>query len=615
MPSGPWRVALTCALLLLHCTDARPLGYQRAESLAARAVGGGGLGGGGDGGGGDGGGGEGGEGGGDGGGGEGEGGEGGGDGGGGEGGSGDASNKKAPAVFPLLKDYDGAMDEWRDLPMDALPKPPDGDLDDFSRIRLFVYQLPDEYSRGILDTTAQQWSTRYGIQSLCLIHGCALEYEEPLTKYSYSAEVPVMLRMLRSTTLTTDAANADAFLVPFPLGLWMTNTWGSVGPKPSGMEAHQLMQNLPGLLKHLDADTAKRHIFLYSADSVFLDVPIPHFEESIVVHLGDDLWSASGCLGLCQHILEGEQPLWERQKRFSRSVVVPHRQMYPLQSLEWSPSASRPILLHASFAEGRQAVRNRLLKAVEAQEKLMPGRFDLSGDQIVSLDVASESALNATFCLAPVGDSNGFCGRFYAALLHGCIPVRIDAYRRVPADQNDDPAYPFPSLIDWDSIVININTTESEGDLFDTLVPRLIALEPRAEKARRYLHKVRHLLAYDLARQVRSASNEPDAASAALYEIAAKLELKPPLTSAKQKLGGKCDDCEPLDLYEVGSDLPTPELGPWSPEDEQEYLFGPVAYTPAREHDKATGQRSLVQSVRRTAEQMREDGASRKLEY
>tara|TARA_B110001452_G_scaffold256259_1_gene249441 strand:+ start:1053 stop:1211 length:159 start_codon:yes stop_codon:yes gene_type:complete len=52
----------------------------------------------------------------------------------------------------------------------------------------------------------------------------------------------------------------------------------------------------------------------------------------------------------------------------------------------------------------------------------------------------------------------------------------------------------------------------------------------------------------------------------------------------------------------VGSDLPTPELGPWSPEDEQE-------------HDKATGQRTLVQSVRRTAEQMREDGESRKLEY
>lgn len=546
MPSSC--IGLACfALLLLQCANARPY-HRAANALDARAT---------------------------------------------------PSNKAAPAEFPPLSDYDGAADQWQAISMGSLPRPPPSDIEEFSRIRLFVYPLPVEYSQGVLNTTSQQWSTHYGNWSSCLIRGCALEYEEPLTKYSYSAEVPVMLRMLRAMTLTTDAAKADAFLVPFPLGLWMTNGWGNVGPRPSNTK--ELMEKLPGLLKHLDKHTAERHIFLYSADSAFLDVPIPHFHESIVVHLGDDLWSASGCIGACQHDLEGEQPLWYRKKRFSRSVVVPHRQMYPANSLDFDPTESRPILLHASFAEGRQAVRNRLLKAVEAQEKHAPGRLDLSGDQIASLDNASRSALNATFCLAPVGDSNGFCGRFYAALLHGCIPVRIDAYRRVPADREADPAYPFPSLIDWNSIVININTTESEGNVFDTLVPRLLALEPRARKARSYLHKVRHLLAYDLARQVRSARDEPDAASAALYEVAAKLVLKPPLKPAKQ-IGGKCDDCEPLDLYEVEGDLPTPELGPWSPENEEN-------------HARAERQRSFVPRTRLTSEQMHEAGASRMLEY
>ena len=49
---------------------------------------------------------------------------------------------------------------------------------------------------------------------------------------------------------------------------------------------------------------------------------------------------------------------------------------------------------------------------------------------MLSVRQASHDALTATFCLCPTGDSKGHTARLFHAIVHGCIPIRVDGWER-----------------------------------------------------------------------------------------------------------------------------------------------------------------------------------------
>eukprot|EP00966_Prymnesium_polylepis_P093186 2157453-Prymnesium_polylepis.2 len=100
---------------------------------------------------------------------------------------------------------------------------------------------------------------------------------------------------------------------------------------------------------------------------------------------------------------------------------------------------------------------------------------------------ARHTAQHSVFCLCPTGDSKGFTARLYFSLVHGCIPVRVDGHRRSTQGPNQW-RYPFPRLLDWDRLVVDVPWAETP-----TLLRRLKAFTA-AEITRRqdYLHSVAH---------------------------------------------------------------------------------------------------------------------------
>lgn len=142
--------------------------------------------------------------------------------------------------------------------------------------------------------------------------------------------------------------------------------------------------------------------------------------------------------------------------------------------------------------------RGKLLKSLTLAAK----RLNLTHALNLSITnqppaVASAVALESTFCLSPTGDSKGFTARFYYALLHGCIPVRLDAYPRRNLTL-ERVALPFPSQLNWSKLMVNVRNAESI--LRDTPgFLRQLRDMPKEEVQDRitYIRSVRHLFSYD----------------------------------------------------------------------------------------------------------------------
>ena len=304
----------------------------------------------------------------------------------------------------------------------------------------------------------------------------------------------------------------------------------------------QLWSTPPGgLLTHLNASTASRHVFFQSVDSVFVGLAEPGQPpfippEAIVIHLGDDYYYYGR--------VKRFSPI-KRAVRFHRSITVPYRSFLPaafdpLSPWDERPSHRRHLLLFGAFSVRRHWLRGALVEAINQTQHLAPRRV-MVGKTSGFSSLAQAAALqhNATFCLCPTGDAPSFTQRLYVSILHGCIPVRIDTYLRYPPDPEQvEYAYPFPHLIDWRRMLVSISVNNENAtkdslartgfDLlksdFLRLIPRLLALEASggAHEMRAYMRRIAPLLAFD-AHSSNGTLHRQDAASAALYELAIKL--------------------------------------------------------------------------------------------
>ena len=268
-----------------------------------------------------------------------------------------------------------------------------------------------------------------------------------------------------------------------------------------------------------------QHCLLYTSfrrihrcDSQFVNPRLhPLMSQSIVVHLGDDQWVSS-------HL--------DRHFHGQSNTFMPNSLTVPYRISHWVPDGlpllsrahtARPLLLSMNVDYERSKSRATIASAVRASALsigLPPSRLNLT-EQMLNPRDAAILASASTFCLCPTGDSKGFTARFYFSLLHGCLPVRVDGWERDP--RRAPPAYPFPELLDWSRLVLDIPLGQ-----VPSLLPRLATMSTdEIESRQRYLRRVAHYFLYDF-----HAHRHHDAPAALTMTLEMRLGLRssPPLS-------------------------------------------------------------------------------------
>ena len=321
---------------------------------------------------------------------------------------------------------------------------------------------------------------------------------------------------------TTDPNNADLFLVPFFFGTMMTLGWQVKNMPGNERSMHrEMMRSAIAIgknLTHLNNQTASRHLFLFSCDSQFVGVGLnPLMSSSIVLHLGDDDYSGS---------VHDLRLAANRDKhRLRHGLTVPYRVSQWLPFGFKAPAVGPRRLLASMNANMKRAgVRGEIAGKLRAASKLVnvPDDRVLITEHMNGPAEAAQIALSSTFCLCPTGDSKGFTARFYFALLHGCLPVRVDGYRR--DERVAPPAYPFPLLINWSKIVVDVPPKDASTRLAELLQMPSREIEERQS----YLRHVAHFLVYDSREHAHH-----DAPAALIHALETK--VLPPRGSGSQR--------------------------------------------------------------------------------
>ena len=365
----------------------------------------------------------------------------------------------------------------------------------------------------------------------CLEAPCRFDSFTTYNVRQYTSEVPIYRRIVSKCPLVSEPEKADIFLVPFYFGYMMTLGWQVKRPgTPSEQRVeHRQMMNaalaLHKSLPYLTNETAHKHVFLFTCDSQFVNLLLhDQLKKSMVVHLGDD--GFNGNTHSSNYVQQHDVHY------MPRSIIVPYRvsQWMPFGFNRTAFVGRRRLLLSMNVNMDRHPVRRHVASSIRQAATALNvsrDRFSLS-PRMMGPEQAAQVALTSTFCLCPTGDSKGFTARFYFVLLHGCLPIRVDGYRRNASLA--PPIFPFPRLIDWPRIMIDLAPDEAAG-----LLPRLLAMPQREiEERQSYLRHVAHWLLFDDEEHAHH-----DAATALVHtlqshvlgEDAADLAGEPPLLS------------------------------------------------------------------------------------
>ena len=439
-------------------------------------------------------------------------------------------------------------------------------------LRLFLYQtkLNDQHKFG--------W--RMGNSSRanesCLTGPCSysgwgpfVSATQPLptpgnfTVREYSAEVPILQRLLRTCPhRTADPAAADMFVVPYYFGFASTLAWGISDRVfgPGARKVHTKMDSYSRVhlwreLRHLNPETANRHVFFFTTDLEWLAFGLSRriglsllgtnandkwadnaTGRVILVNLGDDqivtrMTDRPRVLSRPNETEHPDQNMWP--VRVTNGLVVPYRVSHWVDDRAWRTWKSRRIrkyLLFSNVDVKRTAMRGEVLHMINesAQRAGVTSRVYLAtmlpGQGMAPPAEAQRLALESDFCFCPTGDAKGFTARLYFSLLLGCLPVRVDGWEpgRLHSGQlKMNTTWPFQHLIDWRRLVVEVpwHSRKPHSRLLRTLL-----LMPRAEilARRRYLRSVAHWLGY---RELADGDGiTRDAADAAVAELVARVQ-------------------------------------------------------------------------------------------
>ena len=103
--------------------------------------------------------------------------------------------------------------------------------------------------------TTDQWTC------LCT-HALGLHHRADANVRSYTAELLVLLRLLRACDLVTDPTTANLFVVPFLMGSWRAIKFVYPHFRPAHLEGlhAELRRHLP----HYSEATAASHLFFFT---------------------------------------------------------------------------------------------------------------------------------------------------------------------------------------------------------------------------------------------------------------------------------------------------------------------------------------------------------------
>ena len=264
------------------------------------------------------------------------------------------------------------------------------------------------------------------VDARCLLADCAPEWTRSANVATYTAELFVLHRLRSQCAVAPDPSAADILVFPFPLALWQVSGWVGARSRPA------LLPTLTKLLVHLHAGNAERHVFLDTNDAVFAICLHPLCARAIVVHYGDDAWA--GAITAVNRV--------RRDRHFPNSVVVPYRTNVPLRDAR--EPQNRTLLLFGAINSRRNPARRRIIEALRNASASVVVR---EMHDFRSLRTATAFMRRAAFCLAPAGDTPSLTQRFPAAILSGCVPVRVDPYVRSPSAAEE--LLPFHRQIDW----------------------------------------------------------------------------------------------------------------------------------------------------------------------
>jgi hypothetical protein len=389
--------------------------------------------------------------------------------------------------------------------------------------RQFLHHLQQQQHSGrwfgFSDTRRVTGATRNVTRNVSCLEGpCIFNGFKYLNVRQYTSEVPIYQRLVTACTVVDEPERADIYLVPFYFGYMMTLGWQvkmKEMPDAWRVEHREMMRaalSLKRALPYLDNRTASRHVLLFTCDSQFVNIDLhKHFRESLIVHLGDDAFHGSPMLSA----VHGGSSLGHEKHHLPNGIIVPYRvsQWMPYGFNRSRLVGARKLLLSMNVNMERHPVRRKVAFAVTASAKGLkvdPARLLLS-NRMMGPKEAADAALNSTFCLCPTGDSKGFTARFYFVLLHGCIPIRVDGYSRNTTTA--PPTYPFPKLIDWSRLVIDVPPSQA-----NMLLPRLLAMPQREiEERQSYLRHTAHWLLFDNEEHAHH-----DASAALIHQIQAR---------------------------------------------------------------------------------------------
>ena len=144
---------------------------------------------------------------------------------------------------------------------------------------MYVYDIPSVYIESVVNDVSKH------VDRNCLLRDCDVSWNSKTNILTYSPELFILSRLLSQCKRTADPTTADFFLFPFPFALWQASGWIGRRSYPN------MIALLRTHLTHIDENNSNRHVFLDTNDSVFMISLHKHCENSIMVHLGDDLWS------------------------------------------------------------------------------------------------------------------------------------------------------------------------------------------------------------------------------------------------------------------------------------------------------------------------------------
>lgn len=332
----------------------------------------------------------------------------------------------------------------------------------------------------------------------CLQRPCA--YNSSFKDWNirqYTAEAAIYERIVAQCPLVADPSQADMYLVPFLFGFMMSIGW--VHPQLKGSSPQRLehgvmvavTERMRAQLTHLNRTTASRHVILFTVDSEFIYMKLhPSLTDTVLIHLGDDAFGT--------HHNDAEYKGIHSSRRFVHGLTVPYRVSQWLPHGFVAPSAhSRPLLLSMNVdwtrSRSRATIASDIRAGHSALEPSLRVRHPIEIERrMLSPPGAAKLASRSTFCVCPTGDSKGFTARLYFALLHGCVPIRIDGWRR-NRTTSGPPEWPFRSSLNWSLLALDVPLRETP-----TLVERLVTMPPgELERRQAYLRRVAHRLLFD----------------------------------------------------------------------------------------------------------------------